>query len=68
MNPKRWVWNVLVTLDFAANTIGLMAVEPATLSKRAAKARDKGKRWGCVLCAWLDRINSGHCDRAPFGP
>lgn len=68
MNPIRWLWNVLVTADLAFNTVILASHDAETLSKRAAKARDKGQKWGCVLCALLDRIDRGHCDEALNGP
>lgn len=68
MNPVRWAWNQLVVADLILNTTLLCSSTPETLSKRAARARAANQRWGCVLCAWLDRINAGHCDRAPFGP
>ena len=38
--------------------------EDATISTRAALARNQNKRWGCVLCKILDKINPGHCDQA----
>lgn len=34
-----------------------------TISKRAALARQNGRKWGCVLCKWLDKVDKGHCDR-----
>jgi hypothetical protein len=64
MNPiLRYLMNWLILLDQALNT--LAAGSPnETISERAAKARNKGKRWGCVLCRFLNWINSGHCDNA----
>lgn len=35
-----------------------------TTSYRAAKARGAGKRWGCVLCRFLDAVHPDHCERA----
>lgn len=35
-----------------------------TISYRAATARTQNKRWGCLLCRWLDDVDRGHCDRA----
>ena len=64
MNPiLRYLLNLLILLDESANT--LTGGSPnETISERAAKARKEGKKWGCVLCRWLDRINPGHCDDA----
>mgnify|MGYP003441953793 len=32
-----------------------------TISSRADKARDKNRKWACVLCKILDRIEKDHC-------
>lgn len=58
----RW-WRVAKAKDqvFNAATGGS---EDETLSSRAARARDRGERWGCVLCKLLDRIDPRHCDEA----
>lgn len=38
--------------------------EDETVSSRAARARLAGKRWGCVLCAMLDKLHENHCKLA----
>jgi hypothetical protein len=59
----RYLLNWLVLFDEAANT--LFGGSPnETVSERAAKARNAGRRWGCILCSLLDRVNRGHCDNA----
>ena len=41
-----------------------------TLSKRAAQAQEKGKRWGCVMCGVLGKVfprdaqGRDHCAQA----
>lgn len=35
-----------------------------TISSRAAKARNEGKPWGCVLCKLLGAVDKNHCDNA----
>lgn len=64
MNPiLRYLLNWLILLDQAGNT--LTGGSPnETISERAAKARNEGKEWGCVLCKALNWINPGHCDNA----
>jgi hypothetical protein len=64
MNPiLRYLMNWLVLLDQALNT--LAAGSPnETISERSAKARNAGRKWGCVLCSLLDKVNPGHCDNA----
>jgi hypothetical protein len=61
---KRYVVNVLVVLDVALNVILFASRDVETLSRRAAKAKLKGKRWGCVLCGLLDRIAADHCTKS----
>lgn len=60
MKPKRWLWNILVSLDQMLNTL-LRGDPDETVSSRAAKARQRGRRWGCVLCRCLDWLDPGHC-------
>lgn len=59
----RYLLNWLVLLDEAGNTL-LGGSPNETISERSAKARNAGRRWGCILCALLDRISLGHCERA----
>jgi hypothetical protein len=57
---KRFLLNILILIDETANT--LTGGSPnETISERAAKARNAGKRWGCILCRLLPK---GHCDNA----
>ena len=59
----RYLLNYAILLDLAVNTV-LGGSPNETISERSAKARDAGRRWGCVLCRFLNWINPGHCDRA----
>lgn len=61
---KQYIINVLKWIDIGVNVIVLFGASNETISERAAKARNAGRRWGCVLCGLLNRINPGHCDRA----
>ena len=65
MNPRlrRWPLGVLTALDRLANAI-LAGDDRLTVSSRAYEASLKGRRWGCVLCKLLDRIQADHCRRA----
>lgn len=60
----RYLLNILKWLDTGANVILLFGASNETISERAAKARNAGRRWGCILCRLLDDVNPGHCDRA----
>ncbi len=60
---KRYIRNVLIALDQLANAV-LRGDPDETLSSAAGKARNAGRRWGCVLCRVLDWIDSDHCNKA----
>ena len=61
-NPRK-AWAMAVSHDQLANaaTNGDM---DETISSRANRARTKGRRWGCILCGLLDRIDKDHCTRS----
>jgi len=57
---KKYLWNFLIMLDETGNT--LTGGDPGeTISSRAGKAMQEGKRWGCVLCRFLDLFQKNHC-------
>lgn len=58
-------WPVAVANDQTLNAalVGRKGSEDETVSSRAGKAASKGKRWGCMLCRLLDKIDPGHCAR-----
>jgi hypothetical protein len=59
----KYLWNVLIAVDQFGNALG--GGDPdETISSRAAKAQRVGKRWGCVLCRWLDKIDPNHCEKS----
>ena len=64
----RWLGNylirVLTVFDIMVQVLVFDGDPHETISDRAALRRQKGVRWGCVLCHALDWINPGHCDRA----
>lgn len=54
---------ILVGLDCATSaTFG--GDGHTTISRRAYLAEKAGKRWGCVLCKILDRIQENHCENS----
>ena len=57
---KSYGRRVAVAIDQLLNAL-LNGDEDETISSRAAKARLKGKRWGCVLCRFLDWLDPNHC-------
>lgn len=60
---KRYALNILVSLDQLINTL-LWGDPDETISSRAGKAALHGKRWGCVLCRLLDKLDSRHCNKS----
>ncbi|WP_175741440.1 hypothetical protein [Burkholderia ambifaria] len=59
----RYLLNFAIWIDEGVNTI-FGGSPNETVSERAAKARNAGRKWGCVLCRLLNWINPGHCDNA----
>jgi hypothetical protein len=57
----EYIMNVLRWLDTGINVLILLGSYNETVSERAARAREKGKTWGCVLCRILDWIVRDHC-------
>jgi hypothetical protein len=33
------------------------------MSARAQRVRKEGRRWACILCRLLDKVDPGHCDK-----
>ena len=58
-------WPVIVANDQALNAalVGRPGSEDETVSSRAGKAAQSGRRWGCILCRMLDWFDPGHCAR-----
>ena len=58
-------WPVAVANDQTLNAalVGRPGSEDETISSRAGKARRAGKRWGCILCRLLDKIDLHHCEK-----
>ena len=56
---------VAVANDQALNAalVGRSGSEDETVSSRAGKAAQSGRRWGCILCRVLDWFDPGHCAR-----
>jgi hypothetical protein len=60
---KQYLLNFLLLLDEAGNT--LTGGDPGeTISSRAGKAMQEGKRWGCMLCKFLNLFQKDHCLKA----
>jgi len=60
---SRRAWTLAVAHDQLANA-AFGDHEDETLSSRAGKAAREGKRWACVLCRLLDRLDPQHCEKS----
>ena len=58
-------WPVAVANDQVLNAalVGRSGSEDETVSSRAGKAAQSGRKWGCILCRMLDWFDPGHCVR-----
>ena len=61
-NPAK-AWRIAIGFDQLVN-VAANGHEDETISSRAARARDGGRRWGCLLCRLLDALDPGHCDKS----
>lgn len=61
-NSQRW-WKVAIAKDQAFNA-AVGGSEDETLSSRAARAEQRGDKWGCILCRFLSYIDRDHCKKS----
>lgn len=57
---SKRAWRLAISYDQLANT-AFGGDEDETISSRAYKATLAKRRWGCVLCKLLDKIQPDHC-------
>lgn len=62
-NDKRF-WKIAVAKDQGFNAAFLNGSEDETVSSHAARARNEGRKWGCILCKFLDAVEENHCDKS----
>ncbi|MGX6566817.1 hypothetical protein [Cupriavidus necator] len=60
---KRYLWNLLISLDQLANTVAGGSPDE-TISSRAGKAMQQGRCWGCMLCRFLHWFDRDHCAKS----
>lgn len=56
-------WRVAIGFDQTGNAV-LGGNPDETLSSRAARAMNRGERWGCILCKLLDHVQKDHCQKS----
>jgi hypothetical protein len=60
---RRYIFNLLITLDQFGNTI--MGGDPdETISSRLAKLNRSGNKIGIIGCKILDKFQEGHCEKS----
>ena len=57
------IWAILVAFDKFSNVV-LGGDQDQTISSRAAIANQDGKKWGCILCKFLNWLQPNHCPGA----
>ena len=57
----------LVAIDIAANVVVLKGQEDETISSHAARADEKGKRWGRWMSGFLNLFQADHGAKAQAG-
>lgn len=60
---KLYILNILIAIDQLGNAL-INGNPDETISSRAGKAMIAGKKWGCVLCKFLDWFQKDHCKKA----
>jgi len=60
---KNYILQVLIAFDRMVNVM-LGGRQNETISSRSALARKEGRVWGCLLCKFLDKLESDHCNKA----
>ncbi|MYM70541.1 hypothetical protein GTP45_27565 [Pseudoduganella sp. FT55W] len=56
-------WRIARGYDRVGNA-ATGGLDTETVSSRASRARKEGRRWGCILCRILDRIDPDHCSKS----
>jgi hypothetical protein len=61
-NPAK-AWELALGFDRLGNA-ALNGNSRETISSRAARSRDEGSAWGCILCKLLDSLQPNHCNNS----
>jgi hypothetical protein len=61
---KAYLLRVAIALDQLLQALCNKGILGITISARAATARKHAHAWGCVLCRFLDWLETDHCELA----
>lgn len=56
-------WRIIVAYDRVGNA-ATGGADTETISSRANRGRDEGRRPWCILCRMLDKLDADHCKRS----
>lgn len=59
-SPRAWTF--AKGFDRVGNVMA-GGLDTEYLSERAQRVRKEGRRWACILCRLLDKVDPGHCDK-----
>lgn len=54
-------WHIALLIDETVN-VDVNGRVNESISRRAAQAQVAGRKWGCLLCKFLDTIQPNHCE------
>lgn len=60
---KRYIWNLLISIDQLANVI-LGGHPDETISSRLGKKKREGDKFSEVACGVLDVFDENHCTKS----
>jgi len=60
----RYLLNVLVWIDIGFNVFAFGGSPYETISSRVGRQRDEGRRWACIFCKLLDKLDPQHCAKS----
>lgn len=60
---KKYIWNLLISLDQLLNTI-FWGDPDETISSRMGKRAAKGDKFGLIVCKILNFFDEGHCQKS----
>lgn len=61
---KFYVWNLLISIDQFFNTLLLGGDPDETISSNMGKRARNGEKIGIIVCRFLDRFESDHCEKS----
>jgi len=64
---RRWLWKLLICIDYLANAFAPTSRAGMTISAHAGMAAIDGRAWGKIASSLLGRVQPDHCAFALVG-